>query len=103
VSDPYKCNSIGGCTWLQPGCSEPSIPAAGCYPQALVGCGDRMLACPGGKQCQKRTINPCATGGGLTPASPTDVAGGSGPGAPAIALPPVPACTTCASVITICL
>jgi hypothetical protein len=112
IRDPYSCGSIPSCTWLEPGCSEPSIPVAGCYARSLVNCNPDT--CPAGKQCQKRTYNPCAAGsgpgtlvgggsagsGGTAPGGPS---GGATAPAPSIAIPPPPQCMSCAAGITICL
>jgi hypothetical protein len=114
VRDAGTCNGVAGCVWLQPGCSEPSIPTAGCYARAWLGCGDGGTFCPSGKQCQKRTVNPCTgsfasgSGGGTTG---TGGSSGSGTGAtatdriapPGMALPVPPACQVCAQAINICL
>jgi hypothetical protein len=101
-----SCGAIAGCVWLQPGCAEPSIPTAGCYAAANVGCADKMYQCPAGKQCQQRTINPCAS---PSPATPPPVSGvGDAGGASGSKRPPptdvaIPACTACARTISICL
>jgi hypothetical protein len=113
IRDAGSCSNATGCIWLQPGCSEPSIPTAGCYARSWLGCGDGGTFCPAGKQCQKRTINPCTggfasgSGGGPT----TGSGGGSGTGAapadriapPGAALPAPPVCQVCAQPISICL
>src|SRR5204863_5480905 len=104
LRDAYSCASVASCMWLEPGCQEPSIPVAGCYARTLVDCGADGHTCPGGKQCQKRTVNPCAPtyGGGAGTVGGGPTPGGGAP-APAIALPPPPQCTACAAGITICL
>jgi hypothetical protein len=102
ASNQGTCSSIPGCVWLQPGCAEPSIPTAGCYPTTSLGCAEGNVTCPADKQCQKRTINPCLS----TTATPP-VAGTASDGAAARPAPPaeivVPACPTCAQAISICL
>ena len=107
ATTPGACAALGTCTWLQPGCTPPSIPAAGCYPIDYLGCAEKMFTCPGGRQCQSRTVNPCAgyTSPGVPPATGTGAGGGAGSppqggGSDRIA---IPACTTCAQTISICL
>jgi hypothetical protein len=62
------CAADMSCTWLQPGCTEPALAAAGCFARASVGC-TTDASCGAGHQCLKRTVNPCAgmgTGNGGT-------------------------------------
>jgi hypothetical protein len=109
VYDPASCSRLTSCVWLQPGCTAPSIPTAGCYPREYLGCGEKMYVCPGGRVCQKRTINPCAQPyyGGGSGSGPSVGTGGSSGGmtvpADPVAPVPVPACEACAQAVTICL
>lgn len=81
--DANTCDAKAACRWLEPGCTEPKLPSAGCFDKALIGCGDGL--CPAGKTCLKRVINPCA-------------------GAKAgIVAPPVDACAVCGVTVAICL
>jgi hypothetical protein len=77
------------CRWLEPGCTEPKLPAAGCFDRDEVGCridssgpGNNDHTCPAGKACVTRVINPCS--------------------------PPLPApipgiCNTCGETVAVCL
>lgn len=73
------CAADASCRWLQPGCTEPALAAAGCFAKTALGCTSDA-SCGAGHQCLKRMINPCA--------APT-LAGGT-------------ACTACALAETIC-
>jgi hypothetical protein len=97
------CAAIAGCTWLQPGCAEPSIPTAGCYASASVGCAEKMFTCPAGKQCQRRNINPCASAYPPPPSGLPETGSGGAPQTPPDAKIAIPACTACAQPISICL
>jgi hypothetical protein len=44
------------CRWLVPGCSDPALPAAGCYDKTFIDC---TTSCPSGRSCLQRSINPC--------------------------------------------
>ena len=57
--NPTACLALPACRWLEPGCTEPKLAVAGCYPRSLIGCDQR--ACPDGRQCVKRVINPCGS------------------------------------------
>jgi hypothetical protein len=77
------------CRWLEPGCTEPKLAAAGCFLREEIGCrldnsgpGKGKDDCAKGKTCTERVINPCA----LTQ-----------PGA----IPGL--CTACGETVTICL
>ena len=83
---PTACLANTACSWLEPGCIEPKLAVAGCYPKSLLGCDQR--ACPDGRQCVKRTVNPC---GGTRAAT-----------VPPGFVPP-PSCAACAQTIAICL
>ena len=72
------CAADASCRWLQPGCSEPALAAAGCYAKASLGCTSDA-SCGMGHQCLKRMVNPCPT---------ASLAGA--------------ACAACAAVETIC-
>jgi hypothetical protein len=112
IRDAATCGSVSTCVWLQPGCSEPSIPTAGCYARGWLGCGDGLTVCPAGKQCQKRTVNPCtgtsaggsggSTGSGGGPA-PTTGAPADKIAPPGMTVPAPPVCQVCAQPISICL
>lgn len=52
------CAADTACRWLQPGCTEPSLAAAGCFPKASIGC-TTDASCGAGRQCLKRYVNPC--------------------------------------------
>lgn len=78
--DSMSCGADPLCTWLQPGCSEPALSAAGCYARASLGCTSDA-DCGQGHQCLKRVINPCP---------PRPIAAG------------FVACTACGQVQTIC-
>jgi hypothetical protein len=67
-ADYMTCVADAACRWLQPGCGEPALAAAGCYARSTIGCG-ADTDCAAGRQCLKRVINPCA----LPPNSPPDV------------------------------
>src|SRR5262245_7548211 len=54
-----RCSSDPSCTWLTPGCADPTIPTEGCYSRKAIGCQSNA-DCTGGRQCLKRTINPCS-------------------------------------------
>jgi hypothetical protein len=105
--DAGTCAAQTACIWLQPGCSDPAIPATGCYPRASLECATR--GCPAGKQCLKRTVNPCLSPLPVAPLPAGTLPAGSGdvappaPGVPIIAPPPPPACTVCAQAVNICL
>jgi hypothetical protein len=58
VHEQPACDHMSACRWLVPGCLEPRLPAAGCYPRALINCNQD--SCPAGKQCSKRSIDPCS-------------------------------------------
>jgi hypothetical protein len=102
AADQGTCGAISGCAWLQPGCSEPSIPTAGCYNATSVGCAEKMLQCPAGKQCQRRTINPC-TSPNVTPPPGTLAGGGAAPQPLPGDKIAIPICTACAQTISLCL
>jgi hypothetical protein len=53
------CNLAPRCRWLEPGCTEPKLTAAGCYPRAQIDCDQTGHACPAGTTCQERSVNPC--------------------------------------------
>jgi hypothetical protein len=84
-----SCAALAACRWLQPGCTEPRLPLAGCYARSLLDCETR--GCPAGRQCVKRVIDPCA-GAVLAPSA-----------APSLIAPPPPVCTACAQTVSICL
>jgi hypothetical protein len=44
------------CRWLARGCTEPALPANGCYDKTLIDC---TSTCPSGATCLQRSINPC--------------------------------------------
>jgi hypothetical protein len=86
---PTACLANTACSWLEPGCTEPKLAVAGCYPKSLLGCDQHP--CPDGRQCVKRTVNPCG-GTRAAPAAPVP------PG-----FVPPPTCAVCAQTIAICL
>jgi hypothetical protein len=88
LGDQATCAKAPACQWLEPGCAEPKLPSAGCYPKSAIGC-TIATDCPGGKTCVKRMINPCAL--------PTATA------TAAIVAPPVGGCASCGVPIAICL
>jgi hypothetical protein len=86
------CGRLATCRWLEPGCTEPRLPVAGCFPRASLNCA--VSGCPLGKQCVKRVVNPCSGVGGPTPAGDT--------ARPALVAPPG-GCTACGQEISVCL
>jgi hypothetical protein len=55
------CAADASCRWLQPGCLDPALAAAGCFATASLGCtGD--AGCGAGHQCLKRYVQPCPGG-----------------------------------------
>ena len=78
-ADRGTCAADPMCTWLQPGCTEPALAAAGCYARSDLGCTSDA-ECGQGHQCLKRVVNPCPPAGG----------------------PGSVACTACGLVQTIC-
>ncbi len=78
-ADRASCATNSLCTWLQPGCVEPALAAAGCYGKSELGCTSDA-ECGQGHQCLKRVVNPCPPSGG----------------------PGSVACTACGLVQTIC-
>jgi hypothetical protein len=85
---PTACLALPACRWLEPGCTEPKLAVAGCYPRSLIGCD--LRACPDGRQCVKRVINPCGSPDGATLPSPG-------------LIPPPGGCAACGQTIAICL
>jgi hypothetical protein len=85
------CLAMPACRWLEPGCTEPKLAVAGCYPRALIGCDQK--ACPDGRECVKRVINPCGS---------PDSAGAPAP-LPGLVPPPIGGCAACGQTIAICL
>jgi hypothetical protein len=83
LADSMSCSANPQCTWLQPGCGEPALAAAGCYARASLGCGSDA-DCGLGHQCLKRVINPCGLAAGSAPT------------------PGLVACTACGFVQMIC-
>lgn len=51
-----ECGADATCRWLTPGCSEPPLPGAGCFP--LEPCANN-LACGPASTCQEVAYNPC--------------------------------------------
>src|SRR2546423_5722846 len=71
-----------GCRWLAPGCDlTRALPAPGCYASAEVDCASDA-ACPPGKGCVPRVIDPCF----IPPGSPP---GGA-------------ACAACGALVMLC-
>jgi hypothetical protein len=91
--NPTACLALAACRWLEPGCGEPRLAVAGCYPRALIGC-DQGASCPDGRQCVKRVINPCGS---------TDRAAGAAAPVPPGLVPPPGGCAVCGQTIAICL
>jgi hypothetical protein len=58
-ADYMTCTASMACTWLQPGCGDPALAAAGCYARSSLNCTSDAQ-CTSGRQCLKRVINPCA-------------------------------------------
>jgi hypothetical protein len=56
--DYATCVANSACTWLAPGCGQPTLAAAGCYAASGIGCTSDD-SCGQGHQCLKRVINPC--------------------------------------------
>lgn len=83
IRDATTCNIQKACAWLEPGCSDPKLPAAGCYDRGDLNCAS-AADCTNNRQCLKRMVNPCA------PSEPSDPNG-------------VSACAACAMPIAICL
>jgi hypothetical protein len=83
AADAAACATLAACRWLEPGCVEPKLAAAGCFTQARIGCAAEACA---GKTCQKRVIDPCSSAH-----------------APSLVAPPKPGCTVCGETIAICL
>lgn len=52
------CIADTACAWLQPGCGDPALAAAGCYAKASIDCTSDAQ-CATGQQCLKRAVNPC--------------------------------------------
>jgi hypothetical protein len=57
AADPAACDALVGCRWLEPGCTEPRLPARGCFPLAECA-GD--FDCAGGRRCREYVYDPCA-------------------------------------------
>lgn len=55
--DSATCAEAEGCRWLEPGCSEPPLPQAGCFPTQPC---DAAHACDAGTTCQTVVYDPCA-------------------------------------------
>lgn len=55
---PATCAADTSCKWLQPGCTEPALAAAGCFAKTSLGC-TTDASCGAGHQCLKRFVNPC--------------------------------------------
>jgi hypothetical protein len=87
------CGRLAACRWLEPGCTEPKLPVAGCYPRAHLNCA--ASGCPLGKACVKRVVNPCSGAVAPQPAA-------GDPIAPGLIAPPG-GCTACGQEISICL
>ena len=49
------CKSDPACRWLVPGCGDPKLPQAGCFPS--LDCAPD--GCAAGLSCQKAVIDPC--------------------------------------------
>jgi hypothetical protein len=60
------CVADALCTWLQPGCGQPALAAAGCYAKSNLGCASD-LACGQGHQCLKRYVSTCPPGATCPP------------------------------------
>jgi len=104
-TDARGCATHPNCTWLAPGCSDPTIPAAGCYARAALGCMSNA-DCKDGRQCLKRNINPCSPGYQAAAGSSEPGTGGGGAGPPADPPPALvapPQCQACSAAVTICL
>jgi len=52
------CVADQTCAWLQPGCGDPALAAAGCYARTSIDCVSDTQCGPG-QQCLKRVVNPC--------------------------------------------
>ena len=52
------CIADTTCAWLQPGCGDPALAAAGCYAKTSIDCMSDAQ-CATGQQCLKRVVNPC--------------------------------------------
>jgi len=61
INDRAACEGDNRCRWLDPGCTEPKLAAAGCYDRADLECAPGS-ACSRGRICVKRVINPCPAG-----------------------------------------
>ncbi len=55
-TDVEPCTEDQRCRWLVPGCTEPELPAPGCFP--AEDCKDSSV-CTEGRTCQERIYNPC--------------------------------------------
>ena len=57
LTSETACTAAGTrCRWLVRGCSEPALPASGCYDKTLIDC---TSTCPSGTTCLPRSIDPC--------------------------------------------
>jgi hypothetical protein len=56
-----SCNQDTLCRWLEPGCTDPKLAAAGCYDQKDLDCG-AVKPCTGGRVCTTRNVHPCPGG-----------------------------------------
>jgi hypothetical protein len=54
LQDSAACEADPACRWLEPGCGEPALSQAGCFP--LEDCTD---ACGEGQTCTTVWTNPC--------------------------------------------
>jgi hypothetical protein len=55
--DAISCGEAAACRWLVPGCGEPALPKAGCFPK--VACASDA-DCVGVATCQSSVVDPCA-------------------------------------------
>lgn len=56
VATEAECKLVAGCRWLVPGCGEPPLPAAGCFP---LGECQLDIDCPPDRACAEVVYNPC--------------------------------------------
>jgi hypothetical protein len=63
VRDRATCDKDARCRWLEPGCTDPKLPAAGCYDRKDLDCSPQK-PCTSGRVCVNRVVNPCLPGPG---------------------------------------